>query len=297
MPDPSSATSPAREGIGGVGALAGAACLWGASGALISRFHSNGVAVAAIMSLAAGIALLGLGRVTGESVREAIRTLRWWILLLALLEGVNATTYYTALRLAPLGTVIALHLCSPVLMLLVDMARRRRRVDLRGAVSLVSLAAALVVTWRVQPASGGYPHPLLGAVLSLTGAAALAVFIVVVGRFSAGVPRLSSAGAQMCCTGVLLLPLTAALPPVASEVPWLLAVGVLVFAPAVFLYWQGLRSVGPIVGATIQFLEPVSATIVGIFLFSVVPTVLQLAVVALTIWSAWLVATRRRAPN
>jgi drug/metabolite transporter (DMT)-like permease len=97
----------------------------------------------------------------------------------------------------------------------------------------------------------------------------------------------------MCCSGLLVLPALLVLPPLWTDVPQLVLIGILIFAPAVLLYWEGVSRVGPVPAATIQLLEPVAATAAGVALGAAFPTAAQLVAAGLTVWAAWLEGSRR----
>ncbi|MGI8846785.1 MAG: DMT family transporter [Candidatus Dormibacteria bacterium] len=279
------------ERLAGVLAILTASGLWGASGGVVSGIAVNGVAAAAVVELVTGLTLLVVARATGASLRAGISVMSWSLLGLAVLEAGNASLYYLALHMAPLGVVIALHLTSPLMLALVELIRGSRTPTLRDLVSVISVAAAIIVIGTAEGGGNG-PNILLGLFLSLTSAACLAVFITMVRRLSSQTSSAMGSGLQTMCSGLLLAPGLLLLDGHAAALPPLALTALVLFAPASWFYWRSLRSLESIPAATIQLSEPIFGAGAALILFGTVPSLWDAVAVALILVAAWLELTR-----
>jgi drug/metabolite transporter (DMT)-like permease len=204
--------------FGAAAAMLASAVLWGVVGGRVAGLGLHGVAAAAVVELITGVALTVVacgwrpaGGRAGPAVRSSppvlvVRTLRWRVLVLGAVEAVNVALYYQALQLAPVGPVMALHLCAPVLLAVTGVLRGRRALGLSTVVSsaLTVLALSLIAADGIS--DGDYRQPYVGYLLALASAACLAFFVTGVGRAAPTVSPIAAAGVQMAASGLLLSP-------------------------------------------------------------------------------------------
>ncbi len=282
------------DGVGSDGrtaaalAMFGAAALWGLSGGVVSGLATGGAAAASAVELTTGVALTVASALRGYPPFAVVAALRWRLLALGAIEAVNVLAYYVALQLAPVGPVMALHLTAPVLLTVIALGRRRRRPTVPAIGALALVCAALVLIAVARPDPGRYPHALLGFVLSLASAGCLALFISLVGLAAADVPPLSAAGAQMLVSGLLLSPALLALRDHPADTGRLVALGLLAFAPACWLYWAAMRRLTPISASTILLAEPFTGALVAIVLYRSIPSAPQALAAVLVLAAVYL---------
>lgn len=253
-------------------AMIGATALWGASGGVVAAIHANGFVAAAVVELVSGVTLLAVGAACGHRPLAVLRALRRRLPLLAVIEAANVVFYYVALQIGPIGPVMAMHLTAPIILSAIAMFRGRLRFSYRRGVSLALVGAALAAF--ALKGGGGTNHAglLIGIGLSLCSAICLAFFITLVRDVANDVPPVTAAGMQMLCSGLLLSP--------ALLLSWhdleatgnLALIGLVLFAPACWLYWKAMRVLKPIPAGTIQLAEPVFGALAAFTLTAAVPT-------------------------
>jgi drug/metabolite transporter (DMT)-like permease len=249
--------------------IVSATALWGASGGVVAGTEADGVALASLVELATGALLLAVAVGRRQPLLAAVTALRWWLPLLGAIEAANVALYYVALQVAPLGPVMAMHLTAPVILSGLAIARgdltwTRRRVL---SVALICAALGLITVRRPETSKQA---PVLGVALSLMSAACLAVFITVAKRTSHHAPPAALAGSQMLVSGLLLAPAALFAPVPTHELPRV-GLTILLFAPATWLYWHGIRGLSAITAGTIQLAEPVFGAITAAILSSTTP--------------------------
>lgn len=284
---------PAHAGRrNGILAILAASALWGASGGVVAGIDANGAAAACLVVLVAGATLLVAGTLSGASVQATVSSLSWSLFLLALLEASNTALYYLALHLAPLGVVIALHLTSPLMLAIAEILHGRRSARPRDLISVVAVAAAIILIGLTEQ-SGGGSSVVLGLALSVASAACLALVIVIVRRFSSQTSSLVGSGLQMLCSGLLLAPSLVLLRGHGGAVLPLAVTAVGLFAPAAWYYWRALRHLEPIPAATIGLTEPIFGALAALVIFRISPSILDAFAVLLILAAAWLELTRQ----
>ncbi|GHJ47813.1 hypothetical protein Cs7R123_51550 [Catellatospora sp. TT07R-123] len=251
--------------------MLGAAALWGVVGGAVSGLDTGGVAAAAVVETTTGLALLGLGAAAGLRPTRAFTTLGVRrVAALGAIEAVNVACYYLALQWAPIGPAMAVHLLAPVLLaglgLLRGTAAGHRT---PAAIGLTLLALGCLALGGDGGAA--YPRMVLGLALSLVSAGCLALFVTMVRASAHEVAPTAAAGAQMLASGLLLSPALLA-PGDGRDLGVLVLVGLLLFAPACWLYWLAMRRLSPVTASTVLLAEPVFGTIAAYVLYDRRPT-------------------------
>jgi drug/metabolite transporter (DMT)-like permease len=161
--------------------MLGAAALWGVVGGRVAGLTVSGLAAASMVELVTGAVLTALAWSRGQTPAMVVRALRGRLLLLGAVEAVNVAAYYAALQLAPVGPVMALHLCAPILLTVLALTRGRRRLSVTVVASLALTTIALILIGIDDIDSDAYHRPYLGYLLALASAGCLAVFVTGVG--------------------------------------------------------------------------------------------------------------------
>jgi len=185
-----------------------------------------------------------------------------------------ATAAYQALYFAgvvavgvTVSTVVSLGL-APVIVTVVESARRRRAPDAGHLLVLAAALAGLVLV-SVAAGSAGGPHPVLGVLASVGSGTAYALTTLVGQRLAGSTPPLSLATASTAVGAVALAPLAlvtgvggaALADPVVSGT--LVYLGVLTMAIAYLLFYAGLRTAPGSSAVIATLLEPLTAAVLA----------------------------------
>ncbi|MBV1856583.1 EamA family transporter [Catellatospora tritici] len=268
--------------------MLGAAALWGAVGGVVSGLGVAGVAAAAVVETTTGLALLGLGAVAGRRpshVFTALGVRR--IAALGAIEAVNVACYYLALQWAPVGPAMAVHLLAPVLLAGAGLLRGTVTAVRRTFAAIGLTALALLFLGFGGDSGAPYPRMVLGLLLSLASAGCLALFVSMVRVSAHDVAPMSAAGAQMLASGLLLSPSLLAAGD-GRAVGGLALIGLVLFAPACWLYWVAMRRLSPITASTVLLAEPLFGAAVAYAVYGQRPTLWHGAAALLIIAATYL---------
>lgn len=281
-----------------------ATSLWGVSSAGIAAVGAPGIAAAPVAAGGAG-ALLGFAVVRGAEPWRDFRNAPGLFLRLGLLEVLNLVSYVAALHIGPLPVVVALHLTSPVLLIVARGVRARRAVGPALVAELAAISGAIWLVAGHRPAATALGPALVGCALALLSAVCVAGLITLVVRESVGRSSESAAGLQLMTAAVLAAPL---LPvalfigegPTARQAVILAVLGALLLGPGFACYWLALRYLDEVTAGLIGLNEAVVATLAGSVLVgsevtgaTLMAGVLVLAAVGLELSSP----VRARAPS
>ena len=242
---------------------------------LFARVEPLGVAWLRIASAAA---LLALWRRPWRRLAGLDRSGRRLVIVLGAVFALMNASFYVAIDRLPLGTVAAIEFL-PVIALAALGARTPRNV--------VALALAVVGVYAlVDVELAGEP---LGVAFAFVNAALFAAYIVLAHRLSRvpGISRLDGLAAAMIAALVFATPLGgwSALPALVDPVALAAGVGV-GLASSVVPYVLDQLAMARLPRATYSLLVsilPATATVVGIVVLSQVPTLLEVAGVALVV--------------
>lgn len=148
-------------------------------------------------------ALVGARRALLKQFRTHART----YLLLGLLEAANLTLYTLALSIGPTPVVIALHLTAPVILVANAIRCGHQRLDTRTLGELVLILGAILLVSLRYSTSESASHAMIGCVLALGSAAAVAALISIVATASTRrTDPVLSAGLQLGVAAILMSP-------------------------------------------------------------------------------------------
>ncbi|MGY1865720.1 DMT family transporter [Nocardia gipuzkoensis] len=254
-----------RQSAGGrassVALLVAATSLWGLFSAGLALLGSD--RAGPLVAMSAATPLLMVAAVTGRRPGRELRSHPRIYIQLGLLEAVNISLYVAALAIGPVPVVVALHLASPIMLLVLAVVTGRRAMDLRIVVELLLLASAIVLVSARPGTEIGSGSALIGCGLALGSAAAVTALIVLVARESQDRDPTVSAGLQLAVAGVLTAPF------LLTTTTWdwgrtlaELGLGAALLGPGFALYWRAMRRLSPPIAGALGVNEAVVASIV-----------------------------------
>ncbi|MGO4851608.1 EamA family transporter [Phaeovulum sp. W22_SRMD_FR3] len=260
--------------------------IWGTTYVVTTQMLPGGypVTLALLRALPAGMLLLLV-------VRQLPRGI-WWGRIF-LLGALNFTLFWICLFIAayrlPGGVAATVGAVQPLLVL--GLARVLLGTELRGlAVVAALLGLAGVALLILGPQATLEP---LGLLAGLGGALSMAMGSVLTRKWQPPVSLLTFTAWQLTAGGLLLLPLALwlepPLPPLNGvNLLGLIWLGLVGAALTYFLWFRGLRRVGPNAASALGFLSPVTAVVAGWALLGQSLSPLQLGGLALVALSLWL---------
>jgi DME family drug/metabolite transporter len=256
--------------------IALAAVSWGTTGSvtavLVARADAHPLLIgAARLAVAAVLLLLGARLITGRLAIARADLPR--CLAMAACMAAYQATYFTAVTMTGIALAALIAICSaPVIIAALAVGLLGERLTGRIALALVLgvLGTALLIAYPVVPA-GPAPRFLAGALLALGAGVAYPLYVVTAKLSLARTAPLPLTAATFTAAALFALPLLAWTDaPVAQAArgwPWLLYLGAVATAGAFALYSVGLRRVPASVAGVVTLLEPLTATLLGMFLF------------------------------
>ncbi|MEU2040495.1 DMT family transporter [Nocardia niwae] len=244
-------------------ALVAGTSLWGSFSAGLALLGSD--VAGPLVAIGAAIPLLVVAAVTGRRPSLAFRTHPRIYLQLGLFEAVNISLYVAALAIGPVPVVVALHLTSPIMLLVLAVATGKHALNGRIVVELLLLVSAITLISARPVAHNGSGSALIGCGLALGSAAAVTALIVLVSRESRNRDPTTSAGLQLAFAGVLTAPILTM-----STWDWgralvEMGLGAALLGPGFALYWRAARHLQPATVGAVGLTEAVVASaLVGI---------------------------------
>lgn len=265
---------------------AAAPAIWGSTYIVTTGLLPDGypLTVAMLRALPAGVLLL---LIQGQLPRGV------WLARSFVLGALNfslfwAMLFVTAYRL-PGGVAATLGATQPLMVVVLA------RILLGMQIRLVSVMAALagmggVALLLLSPAAS---LDTAGIVAGLVGALSMATGTVLSRRWHPPVSALTFTAWQLTAGGILLVPvamlLEPPLPPLAAPTVLGLAyLGLIGAALTYFLWFRGIASLGPSVAASLGFLSPVSAVLLGWWGLGQSLTAVQFAGMLVIAGSVWI---------
>ncbi|MEO8303430.1 MAG: DMT family transporter [Betaproteobacteria bacterium] len=218
----------------------------------------------------------------------------------ALGYGGQAISYFTALKLAPVGLAALLLYLHPAMVALLAAVFLHERLT---AGKLTALVVALVgTTLTVVPAIGdnaisAAPHIATGLAFAVASAAFYAVYIVVAA--SLGKRAAPLAMSTVVITSAALVFVVGALvrgpqwPQTATGWVAVVSIALLSTVLAITLYFAGLERIGPVRASTLSTVEPLCTVILAALVLDESLTAVQLVGGALILTAAVLIARAR----
>jgi DME family drug/metabolite transporter len=255
--------------------LVAAGLLWGTgglTGTLLGRAAGASPLFVAALRLLAGGGLIIAFRVAPRR-RWPIGRAAWTrVTVTGLLAATFQAAYFSAVSLTSvsLATLITIG-GAPVIVTLAEAVLGRRRLS-RSSLGTTALALAGLGLLIGLPEGGFGPAALLaGTGLALLASSGFATLTLISPSPVPGLDVEAVTGIGFALGGLVLLPLAALVSgltfrPSAETFMLLAALGAGPTAVAYTLYFRGLRAAPASTGALLSLLEPLTATILGVFL-------------------------------
>ncbi len=217
-----------------------------------------------------------------------------WVALgvLGLADAGNAALYFGAISRGPLSVAVLTHYLAPLFVglgaPLVLREPRSRRALLAAPISLLGLMMLLGM-----PGDG---FPLATALLGAGSAvfyAAIVISAKVAGR-TLGAMQITALHAPISALALLLVFRGEALPPLEPRVLWAVAGAALCGLLATVSFNRGLIAVPAPAASALTYLEPVTASLLGVLVFAEAMRPVAVAGVAVVIAAGLFVAGERR---
>jgi len=167
------------------------------------------------------------------------------LIVIGLAGAAVSFTFYASLGMAPPAIASALHLCSPVLLVVMGLTRRRRRLDLPTLLVLGLLVAGSASGIAGDGLGQVTPHVLMGIGLALVSAAALAFRATLVNRHASRGGAAFNSGVSTLVCAVPFVPFMFTNPPTLHEAGVLTLVTLTCYVPAGLMAWWAAPKLEP----------------------------------------------------
>jgi drug/metabolite transporter, DME family len=255
--------------------IALAAVSWGTTGSvtavLVSRTGAGALLIGSVrMAVAAALLLAGAWWVAGSLRVDPADRRR--CLAMGMSMAAFQATYFSAVTLLGIAVAALIAICcAPLLIAGLAAAILGERITgpVAGALALgVAGTALLIVGPRtVADVSARF---VAGVLLALGASLAYALYVVLAKATLARTAPLPLAAASFTVAAIVLAPVLAgadAPRQIALGWPWLLYLGAVTTAGAYAIYTIGLRHVPASAAGVAALMEPLTATLLGVFLF------------------------------
>jgi DME family drug/metabolite transporter len=263
-----------RSGTRGLALICLAAVSWGTTGSvtavLVERAGAGALVIGAVRMVLAAVLLLLLAR-AGGPIRIP-RADRWRCAALGVCMAAFQACYFSAVTRTGVAIAALIAICSaPLLIAVMAAATLGERVTARVALALgLGVAGTALLIVGPRTAADLSPRFVTGVALALAAALAYALYVVLAKATLARTAPLPLAGVTFTVAALVLAPVLAG-PSVAQQIalgwPWLLYLGAVTTAGAYAIYTIGLRDVTASVAGVASLMEPLTATLLGVFLF------------------------------
>jgi drug/metabolite transporter (DMT)-like permease len=216
---------------------------WGVAGGTIAGISMNPATLTLITCLVQGPVMLMIAARQGLPRRDHVQLRS--LLLIGAAGAVVSFTFFASLGMAPPAIASALHLCAPVLLVVLGLGRRRRRLDMATL-----LVLGLLLAGSASGVAGGglgtvTPHVLLGIGLALVSAAAIAFRATLINRHGCGAGAAFNSGVATMVCAVPFVPFLFTNPPSLHELVVLSVVTLTCYVPAGLMAWWAAPKLDP----------------------------------------------------
>ncbi len=255
--------------------IAVAAVSWGTTGSvtavLVARAGAGALVIGAVRMLVAAVLLAGIARWAGGALRVHPAD-RWRCLALGVCMAAFQATYFSAVTLVGIAVAALIAICcAPLLIAGLAAAVLGERLTARvgGALVLGVAGTALLIVGPRSTADVSSRF-VAGVLLALGASLVYALYVVLAKATLARTAPLPLAAAAFAVAAAVLVPVLAG-PDVGRQLalgwPWLLYLGAVTTAGAYAIYTIGLREVPASVAGVAALVEPLTATLLGVFVF------------------------------
>ncbi len=266
---------------------AAAPVVWGSTYLVTTELLPEGYPLTAAMlrALPAGLLLLALMRTMPRGI---------WLIRVTILGALNFALFWWLLFVAaytlPGGVAATAGAVQPLIVL--GLSRMVLGQHIRLLAVIAGIGGLLGIGLLVLSPAAVILDPL-GLAAALGGAVSMAAGTVLTRKWQPPVPALTFTAWQLTAGGLLLLPAAMLLEP---TLPTMTAANILGFAwltlvggAVSYVFWfRGIARLGPNAIAPLGLLSPVTAVALGAIVLGQVPQPVQLAGMALVLFSVWL---------
>jgi drug/metabolite transporter (DMT)-like permease len=240
---------------------------WGVLSNVQAHNSANGVTAASVTCLTTGLIIASISFLKGENLLAALRvfTLRRLVLVAGLEAGAYACAFQ-GLHWAPVGLVAALVMTTPVMLIMSDILRGRRQVDIKSLASCGLITAAVAIIGSSRQATGTYPHLWWGLMAALASAGLCAAYVKILKRASIATPATACAALVGISAGFIVAPVALFHLPPPESLVGLVAVGAGISIPAL-CYFYALKRMPPTTICSLELLQPFWAALIGYCFF------------------------------
>ncbi len=254
-----------------------AAVSWGTTGSvttiLIARSDAEPLLIGAARMWVAALVLVAGATAVGAGPTRTARALPHCLAMGACMALYQAA-YFSAVAMTGIAVTALIAICSaPLMIALLAAALLGERLTRRtsAALALGVIGTALLIA-TPSTMTGSASRFLIGIALALAAGLSYAVYVVIAKAAVARADSLAVTAVTFSVAAVLTLPFLvwthAPLAQAARSWPWLLYLGAIATAGAYALYTLGLRHVPASVAGVVTLLEPLTATLLGVWVFS-----------------------------
>jgi drug/metabolite transporter, DME family len=252
-----------------------AAVSWGTTGSvtavLVATAGTNALVIGAVRMLIAAALLVVLARWLSGPLRVDPAD-RWRCVVLGLCMAAFQATYFSAVTLTGVAIAALIAICcAPLLIAGLAAVILGERLTARvGWALALGIAGTALLIVGPRTAADLSTRFVAGVLLALGASLAYALYVVLAKVTLARSAPLPLAAAAFGVAAVVLLPVLLT-PGVGRQValgwPWMLYLGAVTTAFAYAIYTIGLRDVPASSAGVAALLEPLTATLLGVFLF------------------------------
>jgi DME family drug/metabolite transporter len=252
-----------------------AAVSWGTTGSvtavLVATAGTNALVIGAVRMLVAAALLVVLARWLSGSLRVDPAD-RWRCVVLGLCMAAFQATYFSAVTLTGVAIAALIAICCAPLLIagLAAMILGERLTARVGWALALGIAGTALLIVGPRTAADLSTRFVAGVLLALGASLAYALYVVLAKVTLARSAPLPLAAAVFGVASVVLLPVLLT-PGVGRQLalgwPWMLYLGAVTTAFAYAIYTIGLRDVPASSAGVAALLEPLTATLLGVFLF------------------------------
>jgi drug/metabolite transporter, DME family len=266
-------SSPAR--LRGLALIGLAAVSWGTTGSvttvLVAAAGTNALVIGAVRMLVAAplLAAIAWGMAGSLRIHPADR---WRCVGLGVCMAAFQATYFSAVTLTGIAVAALIAICcAPLLIAGLAAVLLGERLTARvGAALALGIAGTALLIVGPRSAADVSPRFAAGVVLALGASLAYALYVVLAKATLARTAPLPQAAVSFGVAALVLAPMLATADvgrQLALGWPWLLYLGAVTTAGAYAIYTLGLREVPAASAGLVALLEPLTATLLGVFLF------------------------------
>ena len=269
----SAPSSPTR--LRGLALIGLAAVSWGTTGSvttiLVASAGATPLVIAALRMLIAAPLLLVLALGSSGSLHIA-RADRWRCLALGVCMAAFQATYFNAVPRTGIAIAALIAICGAPLLIVVLAAlllgeRLTARVGVALGLGVTGTALLIVGPRTIADLSARF---VVGVLLAIAASLGYALYVVLAKATLSRTAPLPAAGATFTVAAVVLTPILATDGigrQLALGWPWFVYLGAVTTAGAYAIYTYGLRDVSASAAGVASLAEPLTATLLGVFVF------------------------------